>query len=633
MRKFGFIALVAVLMCATVFAACDPNADVPAGKSRVIFESNGGSAVDAITVDTGTEIEKPIDPTFSGKRFVGWYSDAGLKRMVDFPFVLTKNMTLYAKWGEPLPGLSTFEAVSFPSVTIPYDGDKHIITVAHAPAGTKITYTNNEATEPGVYDATAVLTKSGFTSRTIAAKLTIEFIATEGLAYTPINGDAEYRVTRGSANMNGAIYIPTEVDGIPVTEIADDAFRTRRNITSVALPAGLKKIGNYAFADCYNLTKVVIPATVTHIGQFAFSRILSNYNLLTVVMKGALPPTQVSSFSGVRAIIVPAAAMLTYRTAWGGTWFYQDTDVVEGKFILNKEALKMYIGNERDVAIPQEVTKLDEKAFGYCPLINTISLHSGVTQLGTDVFVGCFAATVFVESENPPVLDSGSFTDINAVKAFIVSEADLVTYTSQWPTVTSKIYSSANVVDNKFVIDGSGKIISYFGTDRNLVLPASVTGIGSRAFHGASLISLTVSVNVTEIAENAFDYRNAAHISNQDSSTVTLVTNNRLTIYAEASAKPLGWNASWNSQGRSVFWGCILPEEKDYVLFFTKELVSNINNREGSSAPYRAGHTFGGWTTVPNGTTAEYTMEDIQSWETFNVIPATTVLYTVWIPM
>lgn len=62
------------------------------------FESNGGSAVDAQTVDYGTALTRPQNPTKAGKSFAGWHSDSELTQEYDFSAPVTQDITLYAKW-------------------------------------------------------------------------------------------------------------------------------------------------------------------------------------------------------------------------------------------------------------------------------------------------------------------------------------------------------------------------------------------------------------------------------------------------------------------------------------------------------------------------------------------------------
>ncbi|HCB66798.1 MAG TPA: hypothetical protein DEP70_04465 [Acholeplasmataceae bacterium] len=69
---------------------------VPANQSTVTFNSNGGSAVTAITQDEGTSVSAPTDPTKAGYTFAGWKLGSEDK---SFPFNMpAEDITLDAQW-------------------------------------------------------------------------------------------------------------------------------------------------------------------------------------------------------------------------------------------------------------------------------------------------------------------------------------------------------------------------------------------------------------------------------------------------------------------------------------------------------------------------------------------------------
>ena len=62
------------------------------------FDTNGGSAIDKITKDSGTTINlATYKPTRAGYTFAGWFSDKALTKAVT-SVKLTANTTVYAKW-------------------------------------------------------------------------------------------------------------------------------------------------------------------------------------------------------------------------------------------------------------------------------------------------------------------------------------------------------------------------------------------------------------------------------------------------------------------------------------------------------------------------------------------------------
>jgi|GEM_PF-3155996 len=64
----------------------------------ISFNSNGGSAVTAITQDYNTSVSTPSNPTREGYTFDGWFSDAGLISPYTFSTIPAQNITLFAKW-------------------------------------------------------------------------------------------------------------------------------------------------------------------------------------------------------------------------------------------------------------------------------------------------------------------------------------------------------------------------------------------------------------------------------------------------------------------------------------------------------------------------------------------------------
>lgn len=69
-------------------------------KYTVNFNSNGGSEVEAVSVEEGNKINEPDSPTKEGMDFEDWYTDEKLTIVFDFETPITENITLYAKWSE-----------------------------------------------------------------------------------------------------------------------------------------------------------------------------------------------------------------------------------------------------------------------------------------------------------------------------------------------------------------------------------------------------------------------------------------------------------------------------------------------------------------------------------------------------
>lgn len=122
------------------------------------------------------------------------------------------------------------------------------------------------------------------------------------------------------------------------TKIGDYAFDEYSSITDVTIPNSVKSIGNYAFQNCKGLTIFTIPDSVTSIGNSAFSfcskltsvtipnsvTSIGTYvfngcrSLTSVTIKATTPPTLGSNvFNNTNncPIYVPAESVDAYKTA------------------------------------------------------------------------------------------------------------------------------------------------------------------------------------------------------------------------------------------------------------------------------------------------------------------------------
>lgn len=109
----------------------------------VTFDTNGGSAVGPVTVDAGSTVTKPADPTKSGYTFGGWYKDSTLQTPWDFANgTVTADTTLYAKWTANPPAPSYDDSDPTYAVSTPA-AENGSVTVSpkNASAGSTVTIT------------------------------------------------------------------------------------------------------------------------------------------------------------------------------------------------------------------------------------------------------------------------------------------------------------------------------------------------------------------------------------------------------------------------------------------------------------------------------------------------------------
>ena len=90
---------------------------------------------------------------------------------------------------------------------------------------------------------------------------------TEGLAYTPSADRKSYIVSGIGSATDPHVSIPSDYEGLPVTQIGANAFKNVSSLVSVSLPDTIVEIGNYAFAGCNNLTRATVCDGLQRIGD------------------------------------------------------------------------------------------------------------------------------------------------------------------------------------------------------------------------------------------------------------------------------------------------------------------------------------------------------------------------------
>ena len=158
-------------------------------------------------------------------------------------------------------------------------------------------------------------------------------------ACTPVNGTI---TISGYTGPGGAIAIPATINGLPVTSIANGAFGSCTNLTSITIPNSVTNIGT-AFNGCLSLTNVTIGTGVTSIGNEAFA-FCTNLTSITI-------PNSVTSI--------------------GSEAFY-------------------FCSSLGSVTIPGSVTSIGSEAFAFCNNLNSVYFTGNAPSADSSVFENGF---------------------------------------------------------------------------------------------------------------------------------------------------------------------------------------------------------------------------------------------------
>lgn len=96
--------------------------------------------------------------------------------------------------------------------------------------------------------------------------VTVDFTAPEeDFEFDPANG-----TITGYTGSSARLEVPSEIDGVPVRAIGDEAFYSCYYIYYVTIPEGVETIGTRSFRQACNLGYVSFPSTLKTIGEEAF---------------------------------------------------------------------------------------------------------------------------------------------------------------------------------------------------------------------------------------------------------------------------------------------------------------------------------------------------------------------------
>lgn len=276
-----------------------------------------------------------------------------------------------------------------------------------------------------------------------------------------------------------AVDIPGKIDGVPVTEIGEEAFMSCKSLTKVTIPDSVTTIDIFAFFSCPLLKDIVIPDSVTSVSRDAFGstwednqpdgviyvgRVLYSY-------KGEMPEnTSISIKSGT--VSISDWALNGFENLVSVT--FPDELISIGEYAFRNTGIT-------SVTIPDGVISIGQSAFVGCSELAEVSVPDSVVKIGNDAF----GSTKWYDDQPDGLIYAGKVA---------------YSYKGSFP----------DPVNSEIVLKEDTKAIADYafankGGPSGIKLPAGLTNIGSGAFSRCGFLkSIDIPKSCVKMGGSAF---------------------------------------------------------------------------------------------------------------------------------
>ena len=310
-----------------------------------------------------------------------------------------------------------------------------------------------------------------------------------------LENDEIIEIKYESGEIQENLYIPSYLNGYPLTKIQAQAFESNMNLKNVIIPKTVKEIGYWAFSSCKNLVGIKIDedSALTKIGKQAFYG-CSNLDNITI------PDTVIEIGFGAFD-----------RTIWydkkpygelyiNNVLYSYKGEMPENTNIVIKEGTISIVAecfynkeNLVNIEIPDTVVYIGDRAFDTCTGLTSIELPNSVTYMGEEAFSWCNNLTSVKLSDNLKEIKDYSFSrcdklqDINIPNAVTNIGKGAFSKCSSLKKVS--ISNPIEIKDNTFYQCSNLEEVQLLG---------GALGIGDNAFYSCIKLSDITILDVSE---------------------------------------------------------------------------------------------------------------------------------------
>ena len=330
---------------------------------------------------------------------------------------------------------------------------------------------------------------------------------TEGHKYAAVNGFTEevYLETivkkDRTLSINGcygggeSITIPSEIDGVAVTEISDEAFLNNSQILTFTIPESIEKIGEHAIGFRYYDSK---------------------YRMIHGVTINYVKNSEGHRYA-VENEFTDEVYLLTKADENGGLWItrcicsnetYDIPSKIDGQPVIGIGESAFEGNRLKSITIPDSVTNIGDCAFVDCLSLKKVSIPESVSHIGENAFGVYTEKTEHKKWENGEEYIKYYCKPLEDFTIEYVKNTVGHLYALDAGFTTEPCYFIVNTLSDGTTEVAKGHYANV--EDFDLTIPAVVNGkkvtrIADKAFCGCDkMLSVSLPDTITYIGENAF---------------------------------------------------------------------------------------------------------------------------------
>ena len=278
--------------------------------------------------------------------------------------------------------------------------------------------------------------------------------------------------------------------------LAQNLYVNNTLITELSIPAGVRRIGNYAFCNSL-ISSVSIPNSVNEIGDYAFYKCvqINELNLPNSV-------TSIGSYSFASCIGITGALSFPVSLLNIGDYAFAECSGIAGILEISSVINNVGAGafsnctNLAEIDMTAPITMLNDLTFAYCESLVRVSITSEISSVGASVFEGCSKLQSISLPKSVQSVGSATFKNCTSLTS--------ASFGSKVDSISSYLfYGCVNLINapikntiGDYAFYGCSSISSYnFG---------NVISIGTYAFYNCKGIKSAYLTRAQSIGAFAF---------------------------------------------------------------------------------------------------------------------------------